>query len=68
MDESSHELPFDSSLISNPISQPAFEAIGQTSYNDTVFTLPDDLISYWPLDADQQTIFDSFFVPHNSFT
>ncbi|KIR39924.1 fungal specific transcription factor [Cryptococcus deuterogattii 99/473] len=68
MDESGPELPFASSLTSNSISQPAFEAVGQTGYNDTVFTLPDDLISYWPLDADQQTIFDSFFAPHNSFT
>ncbi|OXH50364.1 nuclear protein [Cryptococcus neoformans] len=68
VDESGSELPFASSLISNSISQPAFEARRQTGYDDTVFTLPDDLISYWPLDADQQSIFDSFFAPHNSFT
>lgn len=67
-DESGPELPFASSLDSNSISQPALEAISQTGYDDTVFTLPDDLINYWPLDADQQSIFDSFFAPHNSFT
>ncbi|OXG20058.1 nuclear protein [Cryptococcus neoformans Tu259-1] len=54
VDESGSELPFASSLISNSISQPAFEARRQTGYDDTVFTLPDGLISYWPLDADQQ--------------
>ncbi|OXG41273.1 fungal specific transcription factor [Cryptococcus neoformans Bt120] len=68
VDKSGSELLFASSLISSSISQPAFEAIRQTGYDDTVFTLPDDLISYWPLDADQQSIFDSFFAPHNSFT